>query len=803
MKVSISWLKEYIEIDIPVAELAEKLTMSGFEVESVESQSRFDGIVLGRVLEVAKHPNADRLSVCKVNIGDQILDIVCGAPNVAADQLVPVATVGTRMPEGFEIKAAKIRGSSSNGMICSKSELGFEEGKSEGIWVLDANGKSVHPGLPFDAFLGSDDSVIEIALTYNRPDCLSLIGIAREISVFTGKPVRMPEVAVPFGKKDVNRLASVEIEDEAGCPRYSAAVIEGVKIGPSPDWLVNRLESVGLRPINNIVDVTNYVMVETGQPLHAFDYDTLQGHKIVVKKSKAGEKFTTLDDKQHTLDDQTVMICDGKRTVAIGGIMGGQNSEITDQTVNVLLESAYFNPLRVRVSARRYGITSDASMRFSRGTDPKNATFALKRSIQLFQQVAGGAIANGIIDVYPVKIEPKAVQFRPERAAAFLGKKIPKQRMIEILEALEMKVSEKKDALEVTCPTFRPDLEREADLIEEVARVYGYNNIESLSSARVHYDADTDSAERLRNLITDALISMGFQEVTTNSMVSQAGQERVTQGGRYVEIQNAISEEMAVMRVSMLPSLLEVVRRNVNNKNPDLSLFEIGRVFFPGKNAGELPNERTLVAGVQSGQTLPTHWLTGKRPANFFDFKGVMSALLAKISLDNHQYNPYDYGQVLRSGRGLEVSLDGEKAGYMGELEPMFLKAFDLDLPICYFELYLDVLKKHASLRRFFEPIRRFPFIKRDLSLTVDKNVPVGDIQREVRKLAGKHLVSVEVFDLYDGEQVGKGKKSLGLTLLFQSPNRTLTEAEVDAVNEKLLQKINKRFGAFLRSDTA
>ena len=799
MKVSLNWLRDYVDIKLPVRELAHRLTMNGLNVEEIFERNPFEGVVIGKVLEAKKHPNADKLSLTRVDIGTEVLNIVCGAPNVAEGQLVPVATIGTLMPGGFEIKKAKIRGEESSGMICSKSELGFEKEKSPGIWELDSN-QPYQLGQPFAGFMGLGETVFEIDITSNRPDCLNMLGVAREIAVIENALVKIPEPKIDESGESVTKLASVTIEDREGCPRYAARLIKGVTIGPSPQWLVDKLEAVGLRSISNIVDVTNFVMLECGQPLHAFDYDEITGNRIAIRKSRSGEKFQTLDGKQHELNDETIMICDAERAIAIGGIMGGRNSEISDQTKNVLLESANFNSKRIRRSAKHLGIASDASGRFGRGVDPDGTVRAINRASALIAELAGGTVAPGVIDTVAQPHTPRIIHLRASAVHKLLGLLIPEKDMVSILEKLTCSVRKLKDGeFEVTPPSFRLDLNMEEDLIEEIARIYGYDQIPNAAGAYVNYETEESKPEKFSKEIRSVFRDIGYSEAVTNSMVPPRFQLVILPGGesQFIKLMNPLSEDMSVMRISMLPGLLEVVKGNLFRKNYDLRLYEIGKVYHRKENE-QLPEERTIICGCVTGMRDPIQWGQKAEPFDFFDLKHAIMRVCGKFMLDNIEFNPYHSNGVY-APNSLEIRSGSRILGHFGKIQKSVLRHFDIDKEVWAFELDYAVLMELSKFKKTFRSISRFPSIQRDLALTVNQSVTSGSLMDLIRGNAGANLESLDMFDLYTGDQIGAGKKSLAFSLMFQSDERTLTEEEIDSAIKRIITKVEKEFGAQLR----
>ncbi len=808
MKISLNWIKEYVDIHLSIKDLSHKISMAGFPVEDIVNQDPFPGVMIGYVKEVQRHPNADKLSVTKVDTGKEILSIVCGAPNVAAGQYVPVATIGCRLPGGMEIKQAKIRGEASFGMICSRSELGFESGTSEGIWPLDDRAASM-TGLPFGEYLGSSDTVITLDVTSNRPDGLSLLGIAREIAVIQENPVRIPVPQVPEENVPVGQLASVQIVDPEGCARYAARVIRNVKTGPSPEWLVKRLESVGVRSVSNIVDITNYVMLECGQPLHAFDYDTLAGHAIIVRSSSPGETFQTLDRKIHRLDEPAVMICDGEKPVALGGVMGGLNSEISDTTVNVLLESAYFDPGRIRRTMKKLDIMSDASLRFSRGVDPDGVIYAIDRAAQLIAGLTGGTVAKGVIDIRARTGAPRKIRLRHSAVSRLLGQPISTEIISCILKKLECGVLIADDlTFDVVPPSYRTDLNAEHDLIEEIARVYGYDNLPSSKQAPVYYVPSASKDDEARTRVHKALQSCGFNETITYSMVSPKGQQLIVpvEEDRIVKLLNPINEDLSVMRWTMLPGLLDIVRHNLFQKNQDVRIYEIGKTFLKSAGTiptgGELPREEWVLAGCACGNRDPVRWDSRPVPFDFYDLKNAVQNVIAQFMLDKLNFNSYNEGTVYTE-LALEVVHAGEsgnrRIGQFGKIKRNVLKHFDIDAEVWAFEISLQPLFRQAVSRSVYRAIPRFPFIRRDLAVTVDRVIPAGQLAETIRKAGGSLLCDTEVFDVYTGDQVAKDKKSLAFSLKFQSPERTLVEDDVDRLMKSILQQLEKQYAAQIR----
>jgi len=797
MKISCNWLKEYIPYDFSVEELAKRLTMIGLEVEDIyRFEPKFKGVVVGKILRIEDHPNADKLKVCSVDVGKEKLSIVCGAPNITEGQYVPVAKVGAVLGDAQELKSVTIRGVQSAGMICSEWELGLGENR-EGIFVLNKNTYEV--GDDFLTDLPKEhDAVLEINVTPNRPDCLSHLGVAREVGAIVGKKFTKPEITLKETSILAKTWISVEIKDPVACPRYSARVIYDLKIAPSPSWLKKKLESVGIRSINNVVDITNYVLMETGHPLHAFDHEFIHGKKIIVRKAEAGEEFITLDEKKHRLTKDDLLICDAERAIAIAGVMGGLNSEVQDTTTTVVLESAYFDPFTIRKTAKRLGYATEASQRFERGTDPNNTLYAVHRASQLFTEIAGGKVAQGVIDEYPQPLKEWDVVLRPSRVSKVLGCDIPKKKMLSILENLGLAVAvEGNDSIRVTVPTFRHDLKQEIDLIEELIRHYGFDKIEPQKYVQVPLKHPLDEQNATEE-IRDILVGLGFQETLNNSMVSEKHVFSVEPNPTPVVVQNPLSPENAFLRTSLIPGLLDAVQWNKNRSIHNLRFFEIGKIFQSQKKS--LPKERLAVAGTISGLVrFKPFWGEKDTESDFFHLKGMMEVLFERLKVEGYELKPWDHAS-LKSDVSLAVFCGSKTIGYLGEMKKSVLEQWDITDRVFVFEIFLQDLNASRSRKITFSPIPKFPSIKRDLALIVDENIPIRTIKEHIQKKGGKKLVSVGVFDLYKGPQVPSGKKSVAISLTFISPSRTLKEKEIDPIMASIVKTLKASLNASLRS---
>jgi phenylalanyl-tRNA synthetase beta chain len=804
MKVLQSWLRHYSAFKIPPDELADRLTMLGLEFENVEHLGeKYRGFVVGKVVECERHPNADKLSRCQVNIGNRTVQIVCGAPNVAAGQKVAVGLAGTTVPHNqhdpggapFVLSVVQIRGVESHGMICSEYELDLGN-DADGIMVLDESAKV---GQPLADYLGLEDVVYDVEITPNRPDWLSHAGIAREIGILTGKRPSAPEVRLKESATPIGKFLRVSVEDKKNCPRFAARMIRGVRIAPSPRWMQNALRNAGLRPINNVVDVTNYVMLDCGHPMHAFDHSLLAGGRIIVRQAEPGTRFTTLDGKDHTLPEGTVMVCDAEREVSVAGVMGGANSEIRESTTDVVLEAAYWNPSNIRRTAKALGISTDASQRFERGADPNVIPHALDRAAQLVLETAGGTLLKGRLDVYPKPIRPRPVTLRPSRVNTVLGTSLSRTQIVRFMNLLDVRPKVVgKDLIRCTIPTYRVDLEREIDLIEEVARIYGYDAIEEKTSASVDFSHPV-GRERLADRLRTILVGLGFNEAITNSMHDQRRASLVP--GTPVRILNPLSQDMAFLRTSLVPGLLDTVIRNKSFGNADLRFFEIGHVFrvdpaSAQRLVGDF-HEDERVCLLLTGQALPRQWGLPARAVDFFDLKGETAAFLSKITLDKWRFISYSTSDGL-TDETLGVEIQGASAGYLGRVRSEVRDAFGIEQDVFIAEFVLSVLDVPDTRR--FEPISRYPRVRRDVAFVLDRDISAGSVIEQIRESGGSLLQNVDLFDVYEGESLGGGKKSFAFALELMSREKTLTDAEIDAVVRGIAGSVEKRFGAVLRS---
>jgi phenylalanyl-tRNA synthetase beta chain len=801
MKVTYNWLRELVDFDLTPEKLADLLTMLGLEVEGMESLgSGMDEVIVAVVEEKVQHPNADKLSLCKVNSGKEVLSIVCGAQNFKAGDKVALAQIGAVLPGDFRIKRSKIRGVESFGMLCSEKELGLAD-ESEGIMILPEN---LQPGIPLFDALGIKDTVFEIGLTPNRADCLSVIGIAREIAAKLGKKVKYPEVALEETAKSINDLASVEIRDPELCPRYAARHIADCTIGPSPAWMVKRLNAVGIRSINNVVDITNYVLMEYGHPLHAFDHDLLSEGRIVVSRASEGENFTTLDGQERNLTSSDLTIRDSKEAVALAGIMGGQNSEVSERTRNILLESAYFNPSGIRRTARRIGLHSEASHRFERGADINNLITALNRAASLMAELSGGCIACGVIDVFPGKSEPVMVRLRQERADKILGISLSTEEILQCFHNLEFECEViEQGVINVRVPSFRVDIHREIDLIEELARVVGYDRVPTtMPNVRIFSDRPT-LHQRLERKVKELLVSHGLTEVINFSFISPASHEKILldvddRRRTGVRIMNPLTEDQTVMRTSLLPGLLETAARNFSFRSMNLQIFEMRRVYLPREDE-ELPDEPLYVSGFLSGSRNPESWNQERKEVDFYDAKGIVENIFNELGICEIAYKSRNIENFYHPGKACTIFLKGVVVGSIGEIHPTVQENYCLENTGYYFELNFDKIITATTERFQAVTPSRFPDTFRDIAMLVKDEIEAATILETITNNKIKELEGVELFDLYTGENIPQGEKSIAVRVRYRSYEKTLTDEEIIRIHNKVIDNLVQITGAVIR----
>jgi len=797
MKVSYKWLQEYIDFDYTPEELAAKLTMAGLEVDDVVYQDEgLENVVIGEILEIKEHPNADKLSICQVDLGTTKEEIVCGAKNMEEGDKVPTAPVGTTLPNGMEIDEVELRGVKSRGMLCSADELGLQEERAEGLMILDSN---LETGSQFAKALELDDIIFELDLTPNYSDCLSMIGVAREVAAMTGNQLQLPEVEYSATGPEVKELTSIEVEDEDLCPRYTVRVIKDVKVKESPLWLQRRLKAAGIRPINNIVDITNYILMEFGQPLHAFDYDQLTENRIVVRRAKSGEKLLTLDDEERELDEDMLVIADAQEPICVAGVMGGANSEVTERTTNILLESANFDPISIRQTAKKLGLHSESSHRFERGVDVNSTDLASQRAIKLILDLAGGEVAKGVIDLYPNPVEPLELNLNVNRINRLLGTDIGEDEMIELLTNLEFEVEKENDNLIVKVPTFRGDISREADLVEEIARMYGYDQIEPVLASGPILQGKKTWQQSLEDKTLNLLTGLGLTEVKTFSFTSQTIFDEIklpedSDLRDTVKLNNPLSSEHEVMRTTLLPNLLEVLNRNISRNVDEVKIFELGRTFTPQE--GELPEERLLLSGALMEKNENEIW--DLDASNFFALKGVIEEYFTALNIEDYEFNNSEHPS-LHPGRTAIIKVKGEEVGILGEVHPDLIDNYDLLPRTVLFELEFEIIVKHANDDLVYSELPKYPASTRDIALVVDVEVTSQELENIINEVAGDLLETIELFDLYQGKQVEAGTKSLAYSLTYRAPDRTLTDDEINKLQSQIEDRLDEEFGAKIR----
>ena len=805
MRVSYKWLKEYVDIPVSPEELAEKITMAGVAVENIEYPGRgLDKIVTGRIESISPHPDADKLVVCRINIGSETLQVVTGAPNVRESQIILLALVGATLPGG-KITKAKLRGVESFGMLCSAQEMGldpknFPPDQQEGILEFAAD---TPLGLDARELLGLDDAILELELTPNRADCLSMVGVAREVSAVLGTKVKMPEIKVGETSEVIDGQVTVTINNPELCGRYVGRLIRNVKIEPSPVWMQHRLQAAGIRPISNIVDVTNYVLMELGQPLHAFDYDKLRDHAIIVRKAEPGEKIHSLDDVERELSPEMLVIADPARPVAIAGVMGGLDTEITGETASVLIESAYFNPASIHRTSKTLALQSESSMRFAKGIDPNGCLLAANRACQLIQEMGAGKNVKGAVDNFPVPRDNAVIRLRPERAALIIGTDVPTSQIKDIMIKLGFGVAEDSKGFLVEVPTRRGDISAEIDLIEEVARLFGYNNIPTTLPEGASTEGRKTVAQAVADEVIDVMTGGGLTEIITLSFMNPKVLDTLNLPAddplrEVVTVENPLSEEQRILRTTMLHGIFDIMSRNTARKNKDLAFFEVGRVFTPVKGE-KLPKETlTLAAGVM-GRTR-SGWQTGAAEMDFYYLKGVLETLMDTLNITRYNIAPETANPTFHPGRTARIELAGNVVGVIGEVHPNVTDNYRLSEKVLALQVNLEELISAVGGTRKYSQLPKYPAIERDIAIVVSKDVLSADVNRTIRKNAGQLLESISLFDLYEGEQIKEGYKSMAFALRFQAPDRTLTDEEVNTIHEKIQKALQDSLGAELRA---
>lgn len=800
MRVSLNWLKNFVEFTGAPEALADRLTMAGLEVEAIDRVTpEFSGVVVARVTKVEPHPQADRLRLAEVTTGSRQYRVVCGAPNLRSGRLYPFAPPGAVISGGRQIKPAKLRGIVSEGMLLAEDELGLSQ-DHVGLMELP---QDLSPGQDLAAALKLSDVVLEVAVTTNRSDCLSILGLAREVAALLSVPLRHPEVPVVPASEGLPFPARVTILDPVHCPRYAAHLLTDLAVQPSPFWMRRRLQVSGLRAINNLVDVTNYVLLEFGQPLHAFDFQRLTNGEIVVRLPRPGEtRFITLDGQERQLDPETLLICDAARPVALAGIMGGLDSEVTPETRQVLIESAYFNPATIRRTAKRLGLSTEASYRFERGVDPEGVIHALERAAQLMAEVGGGRVMGPRIDEYPAPLQHPRLGLRVSRTNQVLGTDFSTETVLNLLIRLHLPaVCLDKENLAVQVPPFRNDLLREVDLIEEIARLAGFEEI-PVTLPRGQVATRRPAPEmRLRNQARQLLLGLGFYEVINYAFQSDrlwglaGGMAGAPEAAAPLVLANPLSEEQAVMRTSLIPGLLDTLRHNTLKQVQDLRLFETAKVFFPQAGA-DLPREEAWLAGLMYGTREEISWVAPREAVNFFDLKGVVEILLEGLQIPEVNFRPEELPAYL--GRGARVYAGPRELGLLGELAPEIGESLGLEGAIFVFNLALEALTQAAALP-LFSPLPRYPAVYRDLALVLPEAVPAAQVSQALYRHGRPWLEEARLFDVYTGDQVPPGKRSLAFRLTYRDPERTLTDDLVNPHHQDLVEALTRELGGELR----
>ncbi|MEW6442715.1 MAG: phenylalanine--tRNA ligase subunit beta [bacterium] len=801
MKVTLQWLQDHIEISDTADEIAALLTHQGLEVSScTQVRAGFEGVRTCRILSAEIVPGLEKLWTCRLDTGRGEAVVLCGAPNVRVGAVAALAAPGSRLASGQRIQATRIRGVLSEGMLCSEAELGLSEDHSGILLLAD----DTPLGKDLADVLSLADHVLDVEVTPNRPDCLSVIGIAREIAAKKRLPLRYPDSSIREAGPPVGEVTSVEILSPERCPRYVARVLEGVRIGPSPFGLRRRLSLVGLRPINNIVDVTNFVMWELGQPLHAFDLDRLEDRRIVVRLPREGESLATLDGVERRLSGEDLLICDGRRPVALAGIMGGQESEIREDTARILLESAFFEPRGIRRTAKRQCLSTEASYRFEREIDRQGVLRAADRAAEMMRQLAGGSVLRGAVDVYPVPYRPKAIALSASKVNRLLGTSLEKGQILDFLQRLDLRLEDAgEDAFTVTAPSFRPDIREEMDVVEEVARLNGYDRIPTRMPVGPLSAAAADPERTAEEKIRDLLVGLGFQEVVQYSFVPRSWVEMMGNGApdsgmAPVALQNPLSEAQAVLRTTLAGSLLDAVSRNIRKNNRNLKIFELNKIFLPAPDGG-LPREQKRLAAILTGRRYPRQWNQPSEEVDAYDLKGVIEVILEAFGVRTFDWSPNEQIFSLHPGCSGDIVINVTKAGHAGRLHPLLQERLEIDQDVYLLEMEFGALVARQDERKVYTPIGRFPAVQRDVALILDKAIPFRRIVEEMWSRADRSVVRIDLFDLYRGPPVPDSQKSLAFRITYQDPSRTLTDEEVNTLHQRFLDALLPRLNAQLR----
>lgn len=797
MFVPLKWIKDYVNIeDINIEVLCDALVMSGSKVEAVKYLGEgIENVVVGKILEVCKHPDADKLFVTKVDVGTETIQIVTGANNIREGQYVPIVLAGGLLPGGNRIEKGKLRGIESDGMMCSAKELNIPDkvipvDQKDGIFILDQE----YPlGKDIKDVMGLNEHVIEFEITPNRPDCLSILGMAREVAATFNKTLKYPEIVIKQEVDDIHSIASVDVRNKELCVRYVARAVKDVKIGPSPLWLQTRLMAAGMRPINNMVDVTNYVMLEVGQPMHAFDLDMVEKRLIIVNTAKEDEMFTTLDGVTRKLDDKTLMICDGNKSVGIAGVMGGENSEIVEKSTTILLESANFYSDNIRKTSKKLGLRTEASSRYEKGIDPNICLYAVNRACQLIEELEIGKVVKGTIDIYPKTGEKRVVEVRPDRVNALLGTDIELEEILNILRRLEIEVECRNDIIEARVPTFRLDLLEEIDFVEEVARIYGFDNL-PITLPKGNTQGLRTNGQIIEDYAKNILTNVGLNEILTYSFVSPKGLNKIGVSEesimrRAIRLINPLGEETSTMRTTMMPNMLEVLARNYNRNVENVKAFEIGRIFIPYEiPVVRLPIERhTLSLGMYGDKV------------DFYVLKGVIETLLRKMGIKDFEFLSEKNHSTFHPGRCASVINGNHLLGVFGEVNPDVCESYGIDTRVYLGEMDFNIIMQLAKMDKVYKGLAKYPAIIRDIAMVVKDEIFVKQIEDIIKENGQNLLESVELFDVYKGKQIQQGHKSVAYTLTYRAEDRTLTDEDLHGIHGKILKELNEKLGAVLR----
>ncbi|GMQ59267.1 phenylalanine--tRNA ligase subunit beta [Vallitalea sediminicola] len=796
MNVPMQWLNDYVKIDCDIDTFADGMTMSGSKVEGYEELGKeITKVVVGKILKIEKHPDADKLVVTQVNVGEEEpIQIVTGANNISEGDYVPIALVGSTLPEGIKIKKGKLRGIPSNGMMCSVEELGlavedFPEAPEHGIYIFD---KEYELGMDVKSIFGLDDIVVEYEITSNRPDCFSIVGIGREAAATFSKDFKYPEIKVDEVEGNANDYIKIEIEDKELCARFAGRVVKNLKIEPSPWWMKKRLLSCGVRPINNIVDITNFVMMEFGQPMHAYDLDKLKGKKVIARKAKDNEKIMTLDGEDRELDSSMLVIADESKPVSIAGVMGGEDTKVTEETTTLLFEAANFEGTNVRFTSKKLGLRSDSSAKFEKYLDPNNIEEAINRACQLINMLSAGEVVSGMVDVYPSKRVEKEVAFTQEGINKLLGTDLSEDEIIKIFEKIDLKVNKEKGI--VIVPTFRPDVEREADLAEEVARFYGYDNIPVTLATGTPTVGKKTYKQKIEDITRVVMENCGLSEAMTYSFESPKVFDKIRLNEddslrKAVTISNPLGEDFSMMRTTTVNGMLTALSTNYNRRNECASLYELSYVYLPkDENMNELPDERMQLTMGMYGDI------------DFYNVKGVVETLLNRLGIyEGYEYDPNVSINYLHPGRQAKITINKKELGIIGEVHPEVSDNYNIDTRAYLAVIDMPVLVKKSDLERSYEPLAKYPAVNRDLALLAKNEVLVGQIEAIIKQRGGKILKDIKLFDVYTGSQIEEGYKSLAFSLIFRANDHTLKEKEISKTMSKILNGLETMLDVKLR----